>query len=521
MENTLEEVHEHLEHLEHEASLKFRTIITVMVLAVTAAATVAGVLVALWSGHESEAQSARQQLAAAAVSADLHANAVFAANSEQTDQASEAGWSAAFLRLHEDGVPSTTADVLEAQAKVSDQQAKQKSTISQEQIDSATEKQTVAGEESQAKAQEAQDFASKESGALTVISILAVCLFLLGLAPTLQTQAVRFSFVALALVGLVVSVVRLVVVSSGSAEVPTSACIDKYAHAQLAGTYDEEIKELQSVVGACPSYANAYRQLADAQSGLGTKKGFLAAEDNYRKAVDLDPANAALLYNNLGAAQVFDGHITQAHDSLTRALKLDPTNEITLSSWAEQRAFAGDTAGANRYLDQSLALVAKHGSYFRQAFFTSMRTDDQVAQAMGIETPAVKALYLRAKNAEASLDVYSKPTPGDAHGAQVTSITVRKANGQIGNAGCATFGYSYTGLRAGDHISVRWYENGVSFSLTQSIIDETVDSGGDGQLDPDTGYVVPTTPGSWTVEVYINGNLMRSATFTMPQGADN
>ena len=521
MENTLEEVHEHLEHLEHEASLKFKTIITVMVLAVTAAATVAGVLVALWSGHESEAQSARQELAAEAVSADLHANAIYAVNSEQDDQATEAGWQAAFLRLHEDGASSSTSSVLEAQAKVADQQAKQKSSVSQEEIDTASEKQTVAGEESQAKALEAEDFAGKESGALTVISILAVCLFLLGLAPTLQTRAVRFSFVGLALVGLLVSVVRLVVVAGGSAEVPTSSCIDRYAHSLLAGSYDDEIKDLRSVVGACPSYANAYQELANAQAGLGTKKGFLAAEDSYRKAIDLHPANAAILYNDLGAAQVFDGHIAQAHDSLTKALQLDPTNEITLSSWSEQRAFAGDSAGASRYLDRSLALVAKHGSYFRQAYFTSMRTDDQVAQALGIETPAAKALYQRARNAEASLDVYGKPTPGDAHGAQVTSITVRKANGQIGDSGCATFGYSYTGLRAGDHVSVRWYENGTTFSLTQSIIDETVGSGGDGQLDPDTGYVVPTTPGSWTVEVYVNGNLLRSATFTMPQGADN
>jgi tetratricopeptide (TPR) repeat protein len=521
MENRLEEVHEHLEHLEHVASRKFKTVITVMVLLVTGAATVAGVLVALWSGHESSAQSARQELAAEAVSADLHANALFAANSEQQDQQTEVGWEAAFLRLHKEDVDSATATLIERQAQVADQQRKQGSSITTAQLNDASAKQMIAEQESHAKASEAAEFASKESGALTVISILAVSLFLLGLAPTIPVQLSRWLFVALATVGLLVSGVRLAVVASGSSEVPTSSCIEDYAHSQFASTYDDEIKELKGVVSACPSFADAYEQLADAQSGLGTKQGFLDAEANYRKALDLRPAYAAILYNNLATAQLFDGHAAAAQDSLDHAIALDPHNEVTLASQAEQRAFSGDSAGANRYLDRALALVATHGSYFRGQYFASLRTDYELTQSMGIHTATTDAFYRRVKNAEASLDVYGKPTPGDAHGATVSSITVRKAKGKLGDDGCATFGYQFQGFHAGDHVSVRWYQYGTTFSLAQSEIDGTIDGSGDGGLDPDSGYVVPTTPGSWTVEVYLNGNLLKSATFDMPKGSDN
>ena len=517
MENRLEEVHEHLEHLEHVASRKFKTVITVMVLLVTGAATVAGVLVALWSGHESAAQSARQELAAEAVSADLHANALYAANSDQQDQATEEGWQAAFLRLYKDGADATTASLLEQQAKVANAQQKQVSTVSTAQLDDAAAKQTIAGQESQAKASEASDFASKGSGALTVISILAVSLFLLGLAPTVPVQFTRWLFVGLAVVGLVVSAVRLSVVATGSSDIPTSACIDDYAHATFATTYEDQIKELKGVVSSCAGYADAYQQLANAQSGLGTKQAFLDAETNYRKALDLRPAYAAILYNNLATAQLFDGHVAQARDSLDHAVELDPHNEVTLASQAEQRAFAGDTTGADRYLDKALQLVAAHGSYFRQQYFQSLRLDYQLTQDMGIHTKATDAFYLRVKNAEASLDVYGKATPGDAHGATISSLTVRKAGGKRGDQGLATLGFQYQGFRAGDHLSVRWYQYGEFFSLTQSQVDTTVGSNGDGSLDPDTAYVVPTPPGSWTVEVYLNGNLLKSATFDMPK----
>lgn len=517
MENRLEEVHEHLEHLEHVASRKFKTVITVMVLLVTGAATVAGVLVALWSGHESAAQSARQELAAEAVSADLHANALYAANSDQQDQQTEAGWQAAFLRLYKDGTDSTTAALLEQQAQVADKQAKQGTTVSTAQLNDAAAKQTIADQESQAKASEASDFAGKGSGALTVISILAVALFLLGLAPTIPVQFTRWLFVGLAVVGLVVSGARLAVVATRSSDIPTSACIDDYAHATFATTYEDQIKELKGVVSRCSSYADAYQQLANAQSGLGTKKGFLDAETNYRKALDLRPAYAAILYNNLATAQLFDGHVAQAQDSLDRAMQLDPKNEVTLASKAEQRAFSGDTAGADRYLDKALALVATHGSYFRQQYFQSLRLDYQLTQDMGIHTKATDAFYLLVRNAEASLDVYGKPTPGDPHGATISSLIVRKASGKNGAAGLATLGFSYQGFRAGDHLSVRWYEYGEFFSLTQSQVDGKISSDGGGTLSPDTSYIVPTPEGSWTVEVYLNGNLLNSATFDMPK----
>lgn len=523
MENHLEEVGEHLEHIEEElTSSGFKTVVTALMLLVTAAATTAGVLAARWSADESEAQRARQEFAAQAVAADLHANALQAASGEQADQQSESGWQAAFLRLQRQGADAATAALLGRQADVADRQrAQSTSPVSAQQRTAAAEAQDTAAGMSEAKAQTAADFSAKEAGALTVVSMLAVALFLLGLAPTIGTPVPRRIFVALAALGLVVAVGRLSIVATRHTQVPTAQCVQQYAAArQATTTYEAEISRLHPVVHDCTRYADAYEALGDAESGIGTPRTFLTAEADYRTALRQHPAYAAILYNNLATAQLFDHHLAAARTSLQHAAALDPNNEITLGSEAEQRAFSGDQSGADRYLAQALALVAKHGPYFRDSYFASLRTDALETHVLNIATPTTNAFYRRVDEAEASLDVYGRPAPGDAHGATVDHIVARKAPGKIGAAGTAMVTYTLHGLRPGDHLSVRWYLSGVTFSLEQSEVDAHVTTNLDGRLQPGA-YVVPTAPGTWTVEVYVNGNLAGSTTFTMPNDQQN
>ncbi|HWG74545.1 MAG TPA: tetratricopeptide repeat protein [Acidimicrobiales bacterium] len=534
MESRLEEVKEEIEHLDHVPAGRLKVVVTVAVLLVTFATTAGALLAAKAAARESEAQRQRQQMSAQAVAASIKDTSSTAIIDQQRNDSSEAGWRRTFLDLVATD-PSTAGDTkaqVQSEAAASEKQrvaidAGLPVPYSKLQAYEATlaVPTDLANQTAQARATESAQWLGKEDVALSTVSMLALALFLLGLALTISTRGTAKGFVALALVLLLVSVGRLADVAARGVTVPTGQAITAYAkgNEKLAdGDYPGAIGQFKTAVHLSPGYESAWEQLANAEFDQSTPAGYAASERYFAKALDLKPSESkvAPLYNNLGFSQLVDGHLQAAATTLHTALSLDPTNEVTLASLAEQRVLAHDSPSADQYLAQALAIVARHGSYFRQQYFEAFRSDQDTFAVAGVPPSVTDAFYTRVKQAEASLDSLGSANPGDAHGATVTNIVTRPVTGAAGKAGLATVGFDYTGFQADDHLALRWYEDGVTYELTDSQPNSVLDASaaGNGAFAPDA-YNVPVPEGSQTVEIYLNGVLLGSSTFNMPAGA--
>jgi tetratricopeptide (TPR) repeat protein len=376
----------------------------------------------------------------------------------------------------------------------------------------------VARQTAAADAAASSQWEGTEGSALADISMLALALFLLGLTLTITHRPTAVGFVALAGVIVLVAVVRLGIVGTHQVDVPTASAISAYANGNqdlATGDYNGAIASFRQAVTTSPGYEAAWEQLAYADFNLYTPAGFSASDKDYQHALSLKPAQAGRgpLLNDLGFSQLVSGQVPAAGATLLDALKTDPTDEVTLASLAEQATLAHDPSRADGYLAQTLGIVQKHGPYFREQFFQSFRSDQSTFYVAGVPSSVTDPFYLKVKEAEASLDSLGSPQPGDAHGATVTNLSARP----VGTQGLATMSFDYDGFQPGDHLAIRWYQDGVTYELTDSLPNTVLDSSwqGSGSFNPDQ-YVVPVTAGSQTVEVYLNGVLLSSQTFTMP-----
>lgn len=480
METHLDEVKEDVERLEEIAPGRFKVVVTVAILVVTLATTFGAI-----------AQRDRQVMSAQAVQDNVKAADTQSVLQERNDDSTESGWRRTFAdQIASD--PSTNAAVAAQMQTEATQSEKQRKSIDatlpvptanlQSYENKLNEPTDVALQTAAADAAASSQWESTEGSALADISMLALALFLLGLTLTITHRPTAIGFVALAGAIVLVAVVRLGIDATHQVDVPSASAISAYAN----GNQD-----------------------------LYTPTGFSASGQDYEHALSLKPAEAdrGPLLNDLGFSQLVSGQVPAARATLLDALKADPTDEVTLASLAEQATLAHDPSRADVYLAQTLGIVQEHGPYFREQFFQNFRSDQSTFYVAGVPSSVTDPFYLKVKEAEASLDSLGIPEPGDAHGATVTNLSARP----VGTEGLATMSFDYDGFQPGDHLAIRWYQDGVTYELTDSLPNTVLDSSwqGPGSFNSDQ-YVVPVTAGSQTVEVYLNGVLLGSQTFTMP-----
>lgn len=552
METRLEEVHEEIEHLVELPPSRLKVVATLAVILVTLVTTLAAILAASAASSESVAQRDRQLSLAQAEVAELQASLSTRAANQQHDDGREAGWRAAFLRVEAAQAtdPSVVAQ-LRAQATVAQSQAKAIEAALPAPPGSPLDAHiaalqipvTVADQTADARGQQSAGWLRNEDRYLSTISMLAVALFLLGLALTLSNRSTAKGFVVLALALLVVSGGRLAYIAAGSPQAPSAArrcattslkastAICDYAQGLNATNNDQAVKLLGAAVQASPRYPAAWEALGDAESNVGTRPSLARAERDYDQALELGFPEAAIVYNNVGYAQLLEGHLAASAASLDKALALDPRDEVTLASLAEERLAAHDLPGAKRWLDRALAIVSGYGPRFRNGgsngasgYFSAFRLDElNLADPGGVPQSMLAPFFTEVRDAEASLDALGSDQPGDAHGATVSGIVLRQADEPLGQAGSATLGFSYAGLRAGDIVSLRFYADDINYELAAS--NNAVQVGANQPIHPGAGtfapgqYIVPLPAGAQSLEIYLNGRLLGSSSFTMPAGS--
>jgi tetratricopeptide (TPR) repeat protein len=529
VENPLHEAHEQIERLEEGPESRLKAVITVMILVVTMLTTVAGVLAAIWSARQSETQRERQEAATESLKAGVTAAAQQQSTDALIDDATEADWRRMFLHVYSVEITDQSVSAqLQAQAdqaaaveaninKQLPANARSQSYSDQLQEDALNKSQVAA-----AYAQESAGWLEKHNGALAVVSMLALSLFLLGLALTLGNRPTQVGFTALAIAMTLIAGARLIQVQATSIAAPTEECISldgKAVAAVNSAEYDKGREALDEAVAKCPTYDAGWRDLGSTlfyqgvvEGGATAKTLWVKAEDAYQKAVEVADGKTGELYNYLGFMQILNHHFDAAAANLTEAHDLSPESRVIMGSLAELAIAQGDETKAFAYLKKAALSLQNDGPYLRDNyFFTSLRYDRAYFATAGITGAKVDQFFLRTREAEALLDSKDMTSPYDTHGARISGLIFKKSDTELGrSANFVTIGFTYHDLKVGDVISLRFYGyRDSTFDPTASLT-ETVQQGsslvGSGVENPDTDFRLGLTyQGETTMEVYLNG----------------
>jgi tetratricopeptide (TPR) repeat protein len=538
-ENPLHEAHEQIEQLDEKPESRLKVVITVMILVVTMLTTAAGVLAAIWSAHQSETQRERQQAATTSLQESVTVNAQLRAVDALKDDIKEATWRKTFLHVYTLELADRAMDtVLQHQADSAAEVAKQLTarlpagSKSDAYSDKLYEPSLADSQLASAYAQESAGWLEKHNGALAVVSILALSLFLLGLALTLGNRPTQIGFTALAMVMTVVGGARLLQVQLSDITAPTEACIHTAASANadfVVNQYSDAATKLRKAVADCPDYGAAWSQLANAYFYYGVaaynkniaRPAWARAEEADQRALDVADIKSGVVYNDVAFMQILNHHYDAAAQNLVKAHELSPESHYVLGTLAELAIARGDETKADEYLKEAALTLKDAGPYFRdQYFFTSLRYDSGYFATAGITGPKVDAFFARAREYEAMLDVKNMAHPLDTHGAQVNNLVFRKSDTVLGRtAGFVTIGYGYHGLEVGDVISLRFYGYGDTYYDPTASLTETVAAGsplvGDGTEQADTDYRLKLSyKYETTMEVYLNGVFQGKLTYT-------
>lgn len=521
MENTFNEAHEEIKHLDHLSAPRLKTAMTVTILLITMLATLAGVLAGIWSSREAESQTARQQATASALKSELGATTQETEVAQTEDDSIEAGWRSAFLyqestQVHDATLKQTLLAQQKRTYRISTQIDKRLPAGGVNSAYYARLQQPATHDEQLAKARalEGVGWLEKNNEALAVVSMLALALFLVGLALTISNRRIQVGFTALSIAMLLFSGGRLAWIAASPIDRPTEKCVDHYTTAMTAitsGHAGAARGELQSVTKACPTYSDAWSALAQAafDPARSTARHEVATA-SYRALTTAD-SPSAVLENDAGVAALLNHDVPTAERLLTAARAAIPHNPVVLSSCAELAAARGDAQQARADLTAAVAQVAKHGPYFRnQVFFAAMRDDATSFPQAGWHNKVFDQLFLAAKESEASFDSVGRSAPNPTHGAKITDIYLGPAKKIGGIGGFLTIGFQHWNLQPGDVLAFRFYTGNDSvYEATASEPKIVVGAGttlvGTGVFAPQQTRIDIGSVGKVTLEVYLNG----------------
>lgn len=580
--NDFVEVRENLEHLEHVTRLSnptLRIVVTVAVVVVTIVTTVAAALAALDAADAGTSERLRQGAEVAAASAQVTKDQQTTIAAGQRDDLTEARFRTQYLRQEaangDTAVASPLTQMADASASVEKQlqapdvtphpagQAYDNFTQNslQQPIDKATET-------AQAYGQAATGWRAKEDALLATLSMLAVALFLLGLALTVSRWFTSglFVFVGCALLGL--AAFRVVTVGIGGVEPSTdqsTEAINAYIDAEVQGqhyndavtamdkdasgtpaqtqdsnqarSYLQNIEnDLGTAVRVWPGFADAWGALAgwreteadQFDSGQQATDARNAAIAAYRGQLAAAPPSA-INYNALAYEQLLAHDVSGAQSSIAAALALEPNFDVAIETDAEVHLVSGDAAGATAELQQALQQVcASHGTQYAATWYQAARDDQSVLSDAGYTGADIDSFFTLLKGSQATVmyDLYHnqpgcQPIAEPAHpGAGVTNLSVTP---DPTLADTVTISFDYANLPAGTILTVNLYEYGDTWEGPAHADFQVGTPGlpsGSGHASTSTIAYVPTDlTQSTTVEVDAGGDLLADTQFDWTKAA--
>jgi tetratricopeptide (TPR) repeat protein len=397
----------------------------------------------------------------------------------------------------------------------------------------------------------------KADGYVTVITVLAVALFLYGLSTTIKTgMRYLFAIVGTFLVGLA-TLGALDLTLRPVPVVPPEA-IEAYARGvglSYTAEYEEASQAFDAALLAYPDYGNAYHERG---------KAHLRAEDLAAAVADFLQAiehghEAASTYWELGWAYYLLGDYPASVGAGRHGLQLDPSLLPVVMNIGTALLAGGDSEAAMEQYELGLAMAADPNStvplawnhlYLRE----SVNDLDRLIAALDGQTgfvdepdlshvadraalrAAADAARLRLKEGMVALEVAGRPRLEETQ-ASLSPLTFARFVGRMGDllGESDTFArgelavvaaLSYDNLPPGAVVSRRvlWQwtdEPGLLESLPTMGEDLVWDGGAAGTWQHVLKSPWPgdrgLRPGHYLVEYYVNSHLLQTASFDVPQ----
>jgi tetratricopeptide (TPR) repeat protein len=396
----------------------------------------------------------------------------------------------------------------------------------------------------------------KADGYVTVITLLAVSLFLYGLSTTIKTNLrYLFAIVGSFLVGLG-ALGALNLTLRPVPAVPTQA-IEDYARGvglSYTGDYAGASQAFDTALRAYPDYGNAYNERGKAH--LRAEDPAVAVAD-FRQALELGH-EAVSTYWELGWAYYLLGDYPASVAAGRHALDLDPSLLPVVMNIGTALLANGETEAAMQQYELGLTMAADPNStvplswnhlYLReavndlerliaaldgQAGFQDEPDLSHVADRAALRDAAAAA-RLRLKEGIVALEVANRPQlePTQASLSPLTFARFVGQSGQLLGVGdtfargelAVVAALSYDGLPARAVVSrrVMWQwtdEPGLLESLPTMGEDIVSDAGGTGTWQHVLKSPWPgdrgLRPGRYLVEYYVNGHLLQTGSFDVP-----
>ena len=300
-------------------------------------------------------------------------------------------------------------------------------------------------EQRSAETEVAVAWGSRALGYVTVLTLIAIALFFLGLAATIGAS-VRFLFAAGGgIFGTVAFAWAASLALAPVHRVPTAA-IEQVVRAQVElaqapgfgtmeldqtgrGRFAAAIAAADAALALDPEDASAYRARAAAElsyadtlvfseagPGAETERLVAGAVADYRRFVERRGDDYASWWN-LGWAEYLAGDMAAAIADTDRALELTPDQFTLYLNRALARLAAGDRAGADADLETALEVAAKTSLDSNQLFFDVSDFDiARLAEQRPAEAGALRAMLLRLREAQVALRVAGSTHPREGTG---------------------------------------------------------------------------------------------------------
>ena len=376
--------------------------------------------------------------------------------------------------------------------------------------------------------QAANRWNGKSDSYVTVLTLLAVSLFLYGLSTTIKT-GLRYLFALVSSLLVTMAMLwTLALLLSPVPGVPQQATTE-YARGQALaykGEADDALKAFDAALSAYPGYGNAYA----ARAGVYLDQAkYQEAVRDYQAAVDHGRADVST-YWNLGWAYYLAGDYSGSLRASRRALYLEPGLLPVAMNIATALLASGKTEAAMEQYELGLRLAADPESRvpasWRHLYLRETINDlDRLMNALDGQTGFYQAPDLSHVTDRAALQKaarFSSLTFGRCLG--IDGRLLGQADTFPRGLKSVAVGLAHENLTAGALVSrrvTRLDSAGVLQHLPTMGTDITWDGPATGTIQHEMESPWPgdrgMLPGTYTVEYYVNGNLLQSGQFTIPE----
>ena len=385
-------------------------------------------------------------------------------------------------------------------------------------------------------ARERDEWGGKSGQYITVITVLAVALFLLGLSLTVPSVA-RPPFLIIGTVVALAPTVWAGTIWLRAVEKPSDVAVEAYARGQAQldalefdpnadkGDHDEIVAEMTAAIEARPEFLEAYlaRGVAyfnyDLAIRPGGPQGSSEAQDDWQKVVELDP-ESFVGWLDLGAAQFWLDAYPAALESTRRALTIKDDEPISNLNYALFFIASGDEVGYQRQMGRVREVIAPVPAWLRNAVMLKYRMviERGIQYRPAIADP-IRTLREDLLDMVHEIDVSNQmngtPNPPPVEGRFATPEFTLSADGLTLEAEV-----SYTGMKDGQSWLYRIFVDGLpdeNSSIESQPFDASRFSVPDGRLTLKVPSKNRFTPGQWIrVEIFVEGNLLTAGEYIFP-----